>query len=220
MKGKTLLLLLLSFCFIASSCFPQQYKPIKVKNLSWTNAGSYYSMAAEIINENENVGLYQTPVTVTSYDNEGNIVDVKRLSGTYGGIYFLLPKSKIIITTFIGEKEPSKISIDFPEIKWINFSNINIPKVTVSQENFAKGELGNEVFCRLTNESEYKLKIAVVIAFYSNDGKLFGGSYETILGKLDPKSSTTFKEDIFMQPPKDAKLVVKAYPTTIPDLEK
>jgi hypothetical protein len=221
MKGKTTLLLLLSFFFIASSCSAQQYKPPKVGQIAWQRYGDNIYLAVEITNENSDVGLYRAPISVIFYNENGKIIGTNMFYDSYGKIYKLLPNEKIIYTydASLGKENPANIKVTFPELKWISFSNVNIPKASISDENFVKREFSNKFFCMIINESEYKLDFYIVIAFYTDNDQLWSADFG-LAEDVPAKSIKPYETSISLNPPEDAKLVVKAYPTKIPDLEK
>jgi hypothetical protein len=221
MKGKTLLLLLLSFCFIASSCSAQQYKPPKVGQIVWERSDDTIWIAVEIINENSDVGLYRAPISIVLYNKDNKMIGTNTIIGDFDIIRLLLPNEKIIYAEALLDikEDPANIKVTFPNLKWINFSNINIPKISVSEQNFIYDDEYPKLLCMINNESNSKLEGYLVIAFYVKGDKLWGARRD-LLGYIQEKSAIPYEEKFYIQPPKDAEYIIKVFPERIPALEK
>jgi len=199
--------------------------PPKIGQIWWKYIGMRtigireFRIAAEIINDNKNVGLSNTFVQVNALDKKDLKIGRNTNLLTGSSILYLLPKQKYIHISsfFILEfyyKKVYQIKISFPHLKWRDFSGISFPKAVISNDKLIKINGKHILLFNLTNLSEPKHSFQVNVGFYSYDEKLIGGAIGLAHWNIKPNVPKTMKIKLPFELPPDCRYIIQPYADT------
>lgn len=192
-------------------CAPCQEELFSPK-INWTKIipveGDLYDLAAQIENRNINYGTGSLPFVFKIYDSKNNLIKESN-----GRSYIMPREKKYIIETINIVGDPSKILLEFKDIKWQKFKfteNLNLPifgqRLDLSGKNnyaaYAEGTVYNQTKFDLDaidiNVVVYDLKGNPIVAnktqkntIKSGDGRFF----EVIWPKSFASDLSTVKVD-------------------------
>jgi hypothetical protein len=170
-----------------------------------------YKVAAEIINDNEQVGLYNLYVRTLAIDRNDCIVG-SSYGLRYPHIFCLPPKQKYIFVNYLlARKEVYTIKIIYPPLKWRDFSCIDLPKAAISDDKLVniKGKL--KLLFNITNLSPKKKAFRIHIGFYNSTGKLIGGSVAYTNWFIKPNDPKSIVSDVPLELPPNSTYIIQAY---------
>jgi hypothetical protein len=192
---------------------PPKFIPPRIGQVCLSKIGpATFRVAAEIINENERVGLYNLRVRTLAIDRNDSIVGSSPLLSIHSNIFCLPPKEKYIYVNYLlAHKEVYTIRIVYPPLKWRDFSCISIPKAAISDDKFVniKGKL--KLVFNITNLSPKSKAFQINIGFYDSTGKLIGGSFAYTNLFIKPNKPKLISADVPLELPPNSTYIIQPY---------
>jgi hypothetical protein len=204
----------------SSNYQPSEFIPPRIGQVCLSKiAYRTYKVIAEIINDNERVGLFNLRVRTLAIDRNDSIVGSSPLgmfpffsSYRYSHIFCLPPKEKYIYVNYLlARKEVYTIRIVYPPLRWRDFSRISIPKAAISDDKLVniKGKL--KLLFNITNLSSQKKAFQINIGFYDSTGKLIGGSVAYTNWLIKPNKPKSIVADVPLELPPNSTYIIQPY---------